>query len=192
MRDGIREHTGRPVARSPSGRPCRAPLRAEIGRHFGPDRRSAESADADRTRPPSSGLGARGVVEATVTQQRIAAQGSSTITPIHVRNVPEADIINGAPRVARAASAEAGRLAATSRSDPWAHLMTSTGFKVLRRLNSDRTRQPPAQYVQPASWARFTPHVPEGMMVIPATTFAAHSFAASSAVTLALLANILL
>ena len=41
--------------------------------------------------------------------------------------------------------------------------------------------QPPAQYVQPASCARFTPHTPEGMTVIPGTTFAAHSFAAASA-----------
>jgi hypothetical protein len=40
--------------------------------------------------------------------------------------------------------------------------------------------------------ARFTPHVPEGMMVIPGTTFAAHSLAASSALTPALPASILL
>jgi len=55
-----------------------------------------------------------------------------------------------------------------------------------------RRPQPPAQYVQPASWARFTPHVPDGMTVIPGITFAVHSFAASSALTPALPANILL
>ena len=52
--------------------------------------------------------------------------------------------------------------------------------------------QPPEQYVQPPSCARFSPHTPDGMIVIPGTIFAAHSFAASSAVTPALLASILL
>jgi hypothetical protein len=52
--------------------------------------------------------------------------------------------------------------------------------------------QPPAQHVQPPSCARFTPQVPDGIIVIPGITLAAHSFAASSAPTLALLASILL
>src|ERR1700722_2050059 len=51
---------------------------------------------------------------------------------------------------------------------------------------------PPVQYVQPASCARFTPHVPDGMRVMPGTTLAAHSLAASSALTPALPASILL
>ena len=54
------------------------------------------------------------------------------------------------------------------------------------------TAQPPAQYVHPASCARFTPQVPDGMMVIPGITLAAHSLAASSALTPALLASRLL
>jgi hypothetical protein len=57
---------------------------------------------------------------------------------------------------------------------------------------AERLYPPPAQYVQPPSCARFTPQVPDGMIVIPGTTFAAHSFAASSPVTPALPASILL
>src|ERR1700738_3151198 len=52
--------------------------------------------------------------------------------------------------------------------------------------------QPPAQYVQPPSCARFTPQVPDGIIVIPGITLASHSLAASSAPTPALLTSILL
>ena len=45
---------------------------------------------------------------------------------------------------------------------------------------------------EPDNWARFTPQVPDGMIVIPGTMFAAHSFAASSALTPALPESILL
>jgi hypothetical protein len=60
------------------------------------------------------------------------------------------------------------------------------------RLCRKRYRQPPEQYVQPPSCARFKPQTPDGMTVIPGTTFAAHSFAASSALTPALPASALL
>ena len=107
----------------------------------------------------------------------------------HVRVVPGADIINvrdgshvwRAPRLATSQRPVDQTLGAFDDVDR---------SKGLRRLNSDRSRQPPAQYVQPASWARFTPHVPDGMIVIPGTTLAAHSFAASSALTPALPASI--
>src|ERR1700729_2819345 len=52
-----------------------------------------------------------------------------------------------------------------------------------------RGNQPPAQYVQPASWARLTPHTPDGITVIPAMTLAVNSFSASSGVTPAFLAS---
>src|SRR5258708_39197876 len=55
-----------------------------------------------------------------------------------------------------------------------------------------KSRQPPAQYEHPASWARFNPHVPDGITVIPGMMLAAHSFAATSALTPALPASILL
>jgi len=60
------------------------------------------------------------------------------------------------------------------------------------RACGEESRQPPAQYEHPASWARFKPHVPDGITVIPGTMLAAHSFVASSALTPALPASLLL
>ena len=48
----------------------------------------------------------------------------------------------------------------------------------------------PGAEVQPCSWARLRPHVPDGITVIPAMTFAVHSLAASSALTPALPASL--
>ena len=77
------------------------------------------------------------------------------------------------------------------RSPPWWPTQASQ-VAVRRSLRPGTGYPPPVQYVHPASCARFTPKVPEGMTVIPGTTFAVHSFSASSALTLALLASLLL
>lgn len=62
----------------------------------------------------------------------------------------------------------------------------------LGRDSFEWSHQPPAPYVQPGAWARFTPHFPDGTIAIRGSPFAVDSLAASSALTPGLPASVLL
>src|SRR5262249_270916 len=50
---------------------------------------------------------------------------------------------------------------------PAAQLTKSTRSKAHDLSHSEWAHPPPAPQVQPISWARFTPQVPDGMIVMP-------------------------